>query len=92
MRWYPVEQNELDKTIDQMSIQVKFFASLRERLQLSEVELASASTADEAWRLATSDAVRPDNIVVAINLEYARYDSPLKDGDEVAFFPPVTGG
>jgi len=75
-----------------MSIQVKFFASLRDRLQLSEVELATAATADEAWRLSTNDAVRPDNVVVAINLEYARFDSALKDGDEVAFFPPVTGG
>jgi molybdopterin synthase sulfur carrier subunit len=75
-----------------MSIQVKFFASLREKIGKAEVELSQAGTAGEAWELATDKAPRPDNVLVAINLDYARFDSPVKDGDEVAFFPPVTGG
>ncbi|TAN53210.1 MAG: MoaD/ThiS family protein, partial [Methylococcaceae bacterium] len=28
----------------------------------------------------------------AVNHEYAKPDTPVRDGDEVAFFPPVTGG
>lgn len=80
------------RTINQMSIQVKFFASLREKIGKAEVELNSAADAGEAWQLATDNAPRPDNVLVAVNLEYARFDSPVKDGDEVAFFPPVTGG
>ena len=32
------------------------------------------------------------NMRYAVNQEMARPDSPLKAGDEVAFFPPVTGG
>ena len=32
------------------------------------------------------------NMRYAVNQEMARLDSPLKAGDEVAFFPPVTGG
>lgn len=75
-----------------MSIQVKFFASLREKIGKAEVELDQAANAGEAWQQATDDAPRPDNVLVAINLEYAKFDSPVKDGDEVAFFPPVTGG
>jgi molybdopterin synthase sulfur carrier subunit len=31
-------------------------------------------------------------VMVALNQELAALDSPLKEGDEVAFFPPVTGG
>jgi molybdopterin synthase sulfur carrier subunit len=31
-------------------------------------------------------------MLVAVNMEYARPDQPVRDGDEVAFFPPVTGG
>jgi molybdopterin converting factor small subunit len=30
--------------------------------------------------------------MTAVNLDYARPDTALSDGDEVAFFPPVTGG
>ncbi|WP_297807456.1 molybdopterin converting factor subunit 1 [uncultured Methylophaga sp.] len=75
-----------------MSIQVKFFASLREKVGKAEVELNQAANAAEAWQQATDNAPRPDNVLVAINLDYAKFDSPVKDGDEVAFFPPVTGG
>lgn len=75
-----------------MSIQVKFFASLRETLGVGDININSASNAGEAWDLATNKAERPANILVAINLEYAQFDSPVKEGDEVAFFPPVTGG
>jgi molybdopterin synthase sulfur carrier subunit len=75
-----------------MSIQVKFFASLRDKIGKSDVELDSASTAGEAWALATDNAPFPDNLLVAVNLDYARIETPVKDGDEVAFFPPVTGG
>lgn len=35
---------------------------------------------------------RKDKVRVAINQEFASLDSPLQDSDEVAFFPPVTGG
>jgi molybdopterin converting factor small subunit len=33
-----------------------------------------------------------DSIAVAVNQEYARADCPLKDEDEVALLPPVSGG
>jgi len=75
-----------------MSIQVKFFASLREKMGISETKVDSASTAGEIWDITTECAERPLNVLVAINLEYAQYDSQVSDGDEVAFFPPVTGG
>jgi len=77
-----------------MSIQVKFFASLREKMGMSEIKIesASASTAGEVWDQCTHNADRPMNVLVAINLEYAQFDSSVSEGDEVAFFPPVTGG
>lgn len=75
-----------------MSIQVKFFASLREQVGLSDITIEQASTAAEVWDLATNKQQQPDNVLVAINLEYAKLNSSVNDGDEVAFFPPVTGG
>lgn len=77
-----------------MSITVKFFASLRERLQRGDAELApdQAATVADAWAAATDGAEMPANVLVAVNQEYADAGQTLNDGDEVAFFPPVTGG
>jgi sulfur-carrier protein len=34
----------------------------------------------------------PARLKAAVNWEHAPFDAPVDDGDEVAFFPPVTGG
>lgn len=79
-----------------MSITVKYFASLRERLGRSEDQLelpGDDSTVAEIWqRVSESEPEMPDNILTAINMEYVKPEARVKDGDEVAFFPPVTGG
>lgn len=75
-----------------MSIQVKFFASLREELSQSETTVEQASTVADVWTQATQSSPQPNNLLVAINLDYATMQSTVSDGDEVAFFPPVTGG
>ncbi len=77
-----------------MPVTVKYFASLREHhgnhRQL-EVPGKGATVAD-IWATASDGAALPDNVLMAVNLEYVRADHPVEDGDEVAFFPPVTGG
>ncbi|UCE77904.1 MAG: MoaD/ThiS family protein [Gammaproteobacteria bacterium] len=77
-----------------MRIQVRFFAALRERLGVAERLLAVPDniTVAEVWSLAVPDQPLPDNVLAARNMEYVKVDCTLADGDEVAFFPPVTGG
>ena len=76
-----------------MAITVKYFASLREKLGRGEEQIApeGIATARDVWNRCVKTEP-PLKTLVAINLEYAGWDSPAKDGDEVAFFPPVTGG
>ena len=77
-----------------MQLKVKFFASLSEQTGLTEttVDADSPATVLDAWNLATGDQSLPVNILCAINMAYARLDDSVSDGDEIAFFPPVTGG
>jgi len=75
-------------------IHVKFFSSLRELVGRGEATLLAPAplTLREIWRQCTSDCDLPKNTLCAINMEYAKLDDLANDDDEVAFFPPVTGG
>lgn len=81
-------------------IQVLFLAQLREQLGTAELRVAASGiTSIEALKrhLVTLDAgwerfLFNNKLLVAVNHEYAKADVVIKSGDEVAFFPPVTGG
>ena len=48
---------------------------------------------ESLWsQLSSGHDALPTQILFAVNQEYVHADYQLKDGDEVAFFPPVTGG
>lgn len=75
-------------------IYVKFFSSLRELVGHDEAELSSTTPISlrEVWQQTAVDCNLPTNTLCAINMEYAKLDDLANDQDEVAFFPPVTGG
>jgi molybdopterin converting factor subunit 1 len=80
-----------------MTITVQLFASYAEVLgaRSLQIELPEDATV-EALSAAISKfpaANRlPPNPLIAVNLAYARPDTVLKAGDEVALIPPVAGG
>ncbi len=49
---------------------------------------ASTAAQSDRWALALEDG----KLLAAVNQTLVSFDHPLTDGDEVAFFPPVTGG
>jgi molybdopterin converting factor subunit 1 len=81
-----------------MLVTVRLFARLRELAGTSELqqELPSAAVARTAWDalVASYPSLRDyeRGTSCAVNEEYARWTTPLHDGDEVAFLPPVSGG
>jgi sulfur-carrier protein len=76
-----------------MSITVRFFAGIRERLGKGEdtIDCKGISTVMDVWNRSAQIPL-PANMLAAVNMEYAKPDQAVRDGDEVAFFPPVTGG
>lgn len=82
-----------------MQVQVLFFAALRDwagtgRLCV-ELEASEATVTDLVNVLSERYPALSSGLLtalVAVNHEYASHDDPLSGGDEVAFFPPVSGG
>ncbi len=83
-------------------ITLLYFARLREALSTGHEQLvlpAGVSTLGalrahleqrgDAW---AKEMAAGRNLRAAVNQSVATPDTPIKDGDEVAFFPPVTGG
>lgn len=77
-----------------MTITVKFFASLREEIGQSELQLDSSNpmTVEQIWSQVCHNIPLHPHILTAINMQYVDKTTIAKTGDEVAFFPPVTGG
>lgn len=81
-------------------IRVLFLAQLREQLGTAELQVVDEGvdsiltlkqylvTAHPQWGQFLSNS----KLLVAVNHEYAKTDVAITSGDEVAFFPPVTGG
>lgn len=77
-----------------MTIDIKYFASLRDRLGRAEDRLDAVGelTVADVWAALWPETPLPPNTLAAVNMEYAAPEQRVRDGDEVAFFPPVTGG
>ena len=82
------------------TLTVRFFARLREELDTEQLSLP-ADTDQTAGDLLAALASRggpwaqlqgDQPVMIAINQAMAKPGAPVKAGDEVAFFPPVTGG
>jgi len=79
-----------------ISVKVRYFASLRECMGRGEEEARreAGSSVLQLWqRLAAGQELPPgQEFLAAVNREHVGMQARLQDGDEVAFFPPVTGG
>lgn len=79
---------------------VRFFARLREELDIDSLQLPAtpdqtvdgllSALASRGGPWAQLQGAQP--VMVAVNQAMAKPSTPVKAGDEVAFFPPVTGG
>lgn len=81
-----------------MNLHVRLFATLKERAGASQVILEVNEPASVSDILAALTEKYPvvapslQSILVAVNQEYAERTQPIQPGDEIALFPPVSGG
>jgi sulfur-carrier protein len=78
-----------------MQVSVKYFASLRELMgeASSVIDIEESVSVNELWQMIVENKnIQFDNVMMAVNMEYVKSEHQLKANDEVAFFPPVTGG
>ncbi len=81
-------------------IEVRFFAQLREELGVEILSLETEGLDNMAQLRARLLAEHPEwqealgrpALLLAVNHALVKLDHPVREGDEVAFMPPVTGG
>ena len=81
-----------------MRVTVRLFARLRDITGATELQrvVADGATIGSVWQGLVGEfpelAGYERSISTAVNADYARMTEPVKDGDEIAFLPPVSGG
>lgn len=77
-----------------MTITVKYFANLKELIgrERDDIEFQDGMTVADVWKQVKGDINDSMGYLTAVNMEYAPEHTKVKDGDEVAFFPRVSGG
>ena len=81
-----------------MRVTVRLFARLRDLAGAGELvrDVPSPATIEQVWRSLVKDMPALGDyertMSVALNTDYSRMTASVKDGDEVAFLPPVSGG
>ncbi len=83
-------------------MKVLYFAWLRNKIGASSEEVSAPEDVQTVQQLIDwlkergegyADAFNDPSVIrAAVNQEHVAFDHPIKTGDEVAFFPPVTGG
>ncbi len=83
-------------------IEVRYFARLRERLGTGAEQIEATPELTDLRALTAhlsrrggvwAEVLGADQpLMTAVNQELSGLDAPIRDGDEVAYFPPVTGG
>ncbi len=75
---------------------IKYYATLREQSGFSEEKITSSAATAEALfdELAKKYhfSLKPHQLRVAINNQFAKMSVPLKQNDTIVFIPPVAGG
>ena len=78
-----------------MNVTIRYFAGMRDKMGRAQDTVRvteEAMTVADVWKQASGGQTLPENILIAVNMEYTNGNHVVKNGDEVAFFPPVTGG
>ena len=79
-------------------VKILFFASLKDLVGKSEIEIdlegkASVRDVFQELQIRYPSLKKYENaLLVAVNQEYSNLDTPISPNDEIAFFPPVSGG
>jgi MoaE-MoaD fusion protein len=74
-----------------MNVEVRLFAGLRERAGWGRRTVEGVARVRDVWP-ALGLGEEPEGLLYAVNREYADGGRELRDGDEVALIPPVSGG
>ena len=81
-----------------MRVTVRLFARLRDLAGSGELvrDVPGPATIEQVWRTLVTDMPALGDyertMSVALNADYSRMSAAVKEGDEIAFLPPVSGG